>query len=429
MVHWLEIIYFLLLLAALLRCLYFWQLKEYRWDRFREWLKTAEAKRYWLPDFHFLRPKITVKILLLVLFSLVISRQFIWWLAYLLVPLTAAVSVGLTAPLSDLIKWLVIGLAKVKLLLFHRWLLVIGITGSFGKTSTKEILTHVLAAKFKVVKTRETTNTLIGVAKTVLFQLPLKTEVFVVEMGAYKIGEIASICRLVRPKIGVLTGINEQHLGLFGSQENIIKAKSELLLALPKTGLAVVNGVNPITKKLAADWAPTKYYRAGNFKTNLIGRHQQLNIAAAVAVAKYLGVKQVNLNNIPHFKTALSQTHGLKGATIINDSYNSNPDGFAAAIGLVKSSRAKQKLLLTSGIIELGRQSDAVHQRLAVAASPVFDLILTTKAEVSRTFGAELMTEAEVIKKLKKILSKNDLLLIEGRFSTQLIKALCSNQS
>jgi len=421
MVHWLEIIYFLLLLQALLRCLYFWQLKEYRWDRFREFLKTTEAKRYFLPGRHFLRPRLTVKALLLVLFGLVISRQFIWWLAYLLVPLTAAVSVGLTAPVSDLIKWLVIGLAKLKLLFFHRKLLVIGITGSFGKTSTKEILTHVLAAKFKVVKTRETTNTLIGVAKTALFRLPLKTEILIVEMGAYKIGEIAAICRLVKPKIGILTGINQQHLGLFGSLENIIKAKSELLLALPKTGLAVVNGVNPITKKLASGRVPTKYYRAGNFKTNLIGRHQQLNIAAAVTVARYLGVKQIDLTDIPLFKTAVTQTLGLNGAVIINDSYNSNPDGFLAAVNLAKTISAKKKILISPGIIELGSVSESVHHRLAAAARSVFDEVVITKWDG--------ISEEQLLAKMRRTLTKNHLLLIEGRFSTQLIKALCSNQS
>lgn len=403
-----------------MRCLYFWQLKEYRWDRFREFLKTSEAKRYFLPGRNFLRPRLTVKILMLILFTLVLSRQFVWWLAYLLVPLTAAVSVGLIAPLTDLIKWLIIGLARVKLILFHRRMLIVGITGSYGKTSTKEILAHILTAKFNVAKTKETSNTLIGVAKTALFNLGLKTEIFVVEMGAYKIGEISAICRLVRPKIGILTGINQQHLGLFGSLEKIIQAKSELLRALPSDGLAVINGVNPITKKLTAP-VPTKYYRASKFKTNLIGPWQALNIAAAMIVAKYLGVDKFNLTDIPRFKTALTRVTGLNGAVIINDSYNSNPAGFAAAIALAKTIPAQKKILISPGIIELGKESEAIHRRLAAAARRVFDQVFITKLEP--------ISEKQLFTKLKNTLSKNHLLLIEGRFSAKFINRLCLNQS
>lgn len=422
MVHWLEIIYFLLLLLALSRCLYFWQLKEYRFDRFREFLKTAEATRYWLPDLHFLRPRLTAKILLLVLFSLILSRQFVWWLAYLLVPLTAAIAVGLTAPLSDLVKWLIVGLAKVKLFLCHRRMLVIGITGSYGKTSTKEILAHILTNKFQVAKTPETSNTLIGVAKTTLFRLPLKTEVFVVEMGAYKIGEIAAICRLVRPKIGILTGINQQHLGLFGSQENIVRAKSELLLVLPKTGLAVVNGTNRLARRAALGIrAGVKFYKTATHATNLIGSHQQLNISGAVIVARHLGIKRFNLTTIPHFKTAITKIIGLNQATIINDSYNSNPDGFLAAIALAKTISAQKKILISPGIIELGKESEAIHRCLAAAAKEVFDQVFITKLKP--------ISEPQLLLKLKRTLTKNHLLLIEGRFSAKFIREICLNQS
>ena len=414
MVHWLELVYFLVLAQGLGRCLYYWQLKEYRLDRFRD----VKFAAYWLPSYRLLLPRLTIKILLLIFLTVYLSLWLVWWLAYLLVPLTTAVSVALIAPLSDLIKWLVIILAKIKLLIFHRRLLVIGVTGSYGKTSTKEILAHVLTDKFLVAKTPGTNNTLIGVALTVLIKLPRNAQVFVVEMGAYKVGEITSICRLVKPKIGILTGINEQHLDLFGSRENIIRAKSELLLALPKTGLAVINGVNPITKKLKAGQAPIKHYRFGKFKTNLLGVHQQLNIGAAIAVARYLGVEQFDLTHIPQFKTAITQTNGLNGALIINDSYNSNPDGFLAAVDLAKTIPAKKKILISPGIIELGRASETVHQRLLTAAKTVFDCI----------FMAE--PEKPLLRQMEKILTKNHLLLIEGRFSKKFIKKLClKNQS
>ncbi|MDZ4229469.1 MAG: Mur ligase family protein [Patescibacteria group bacterium] len=439
MVHWLEIIYFLLLLAAIWRCLYFWQLKEYRLDRFKAFLSTSESGRYWLPGRHWFRPHLTIKILILsylaIYFSIMVMQYFPQQrlapiVAYLLVPLTAGLAVVLLQPITDLAIGFLVGLAWVKLRLWHRRLVVIGITGSYGKTSTKEILAHVLAIKFKVAKTQETINTLVGVAKTVLFKLNPADQIFVVEMGAYKIGEIRAMCRLVKPRIGILTGINQQHLALFGSQDQIIQAKSELLRALPKTGLAVVNGTSPLARRSAgASQAQVKFYRQGQYQTNLIGQHQQLNIAAAVKVAQYLGVKTVDFTKLPQFKTAITRSQGLNQATIINDSYNSNPDGFAAAIDLVSSLRFKKNFLLTSGIIELGREGDSVQRCLAVRAKPVFDKIFTTKAEASRLFGAKQYGETELLKVFKKILTKNHLLLIEGRFSPKFIRQLCSNPS
>lgn len=421
MVHWIEIIYLLILLQALGRCLYYWQLKEYRLDRFRE----VGWRRYCLPSRRWLFPRLTVKIFLLYYLSVYLSVSLInilpWqWagpvLAYGLAPVTAAASVGWLTPLSNSLKIFFVLAAKLKLRLGHRRLLVIGVTGSYGKTSTKEILAHILSARFKVAKTRGTENTLMGVAKTVLFNLPCRSQVLVAEMGAYQIGEIASICRLVRPRIGILTGINQQHLALFGSQENIIKAKSELLQALPKNGLAVINGVNPLTKKLTAP-APVKYYRPGKLKTNLLGNHQQLNISAAVTAARYLGINHFRLNDIPVFKTAITKCRGVNGATVINDSYNSNPDGFLAAVTLAKTTPAAKKILISPGIIELGKETEAVHRRLAAAAKKVFDQVLIGKKE------------AFLLKQLSTTLTKNHLLLIEGRFSPKFIHRLCLNQS
>ncbi|MCK4891782.1 MAG: UDP-N-acetylmuramoyl-tripeptide--D-alanyl-D-alanine ligase [Candidatus Pacebacteria bacterium] len=118
---------------------------------------------------------------------------------------------------------------------------VIGITGSYGKTSTKEFLYTILSQKYKVVKTQGNNNTNIGVAYTILNNVSDKYDYFICEMGAYKIGEIAEICSIANPKIGILTGINEQHVELFGSIENTRKAKFELIEALPENGLAIIH--------------------------------------------------------------------------------------------------------------------------------------------------------------------------------------------
>jgi UDP-N-acetylmuramoyl-tripeptide--D-alanyl-D-alanine ligase len=309
-------------------------------------------------------------------------------------------------------------------------LIVIGITGSYGKTATKEILAHVLSEKFRTAKTLANNNTLIGVAKTVLFSLKTRHEVFVVEMGAYKRGEIKAICNLVRPKIGILTGINEQHVGLFGSMENIIKAKSELLESLPQDGLAVINGTNPITKKLKVGRAPLKYYQRLKLKTNLLGEHQQLNMAAAVIVAKHLGMSQGEIEKrllkVPQFKTAIAKQRGLNRALIIADSYNSNRDGFLAAIEFCRAVKSKRKILITPGISELGKLTRSVHEDIARVAAPVFDHIFVTKASVKPWFDrAEYLTESQLLEKLKQELTVKDLVLLEGRLSDKFVAKVC----
>lgn len=425
MVPWLKIIYFLVLLQAISRCLYFWQLKEYRWDRFKNFLFTGGAASYFLPSYHLLFPRLTLKVLLLFYLSFYFSFYLHPILAYLLLPLIVSLAVLFLAPLTGLLYDLIIFAAKIKLL-FYKQLVVIGITGSYGKTATKEILSHLLSAKYSVFKTPANANTLIAVALTILKSLNSRHQYFVVEMGAYKLGEVAAICRLVKPRIGILTGINAQHLGLFGSQEKIIKAKSELLQALPKNGLAVVNGVNPLTKKLTLSPAPTKFYGYAKSTTNLLGREQQLNIAAAVIVAKYLGVKQFDLTHIPSYKTAMTQVKGLNQAAIINDSYNSNPAGFAQAVKFVAGLPYKTKILITPGIIELGRESANIHRQLAALAQPVFNQLYVTKPEFLPYFPKAKKLDLKV---LTSKLNPQTVVLLEGRLPLSIIKLLCQNQS
>lgn len=440
MVHALELIFSLGLIQSLLRCLYFWQLKEYRWDRFREWLSTREAGQYFWPSWRFFRPKLTFKVLVLGLIGFYLSilvidnfpdQPLAPLAAFGLVPVSVSLAVAILAPISALVKQLIVVAARIKLRLWHRSLIVVGITGSYGKTSTKEILSHILAAKYRVYKTPQTVNTLIGIAGTVI-KMPRATQVLVAELGAYRLGEIAAIGRLIRPRIGIITGINQQHLGLFGSQENIVAAKSELLKCLPATGLAIVNGTNSFARQAAkSSQAPVEYYGPSRLKTNLLGRHQQLNLAGALAAAKALKLKPRNGNllQIPNFKTAITRVTGLNSALIIKDSYNSNSAGFLAALDLVKQERNRHKILLFNGIIELGEVSGSVHRDLARSAEPVFKRIFTAKQEVLRYFKADYFSESKLLLQLKQILSKNYLVLIEGRFSDKFIKILCQNQS
>lgn len=446
MIHLIEVSYFLILLTAILRCLYFWQLKEYRLDRFKDFLSTSQRLQFFLPSKHFFRPKLTLKIILLgylsVYFSVLIINFFPQQLlaliiAFILTPVTTSLSVLLIKPISDMFIDLLIFLAKLKMKLMPKSQTVIGITGSFGKTSTKEILSHVLSAKFKVCKTLGTNNTAIGVALTVLKQLKKSHQYFVVEMGAYKKGEIKAICKIVKPKIAIITGITDQHLSLFGSRENLIQAKSELLLVLPAKSPAFFNGQNPVTKKLAQNFPHLQtilyQYPKKKHKTNLLGDYQQLNLQAAYLVALKLKLPSKiiasRFTNIPAFKTMLVKKIGLNQAAIIDDSYNANPEGFKAVINYVKTLNYSQKILITSGMIELGFASQKHHQEIGKLAQSVFNQVLVTKPDVA-AFFPQVQLEPDPGKILKKLkLNSQTLVLLEGRLPEKFILSLCPNQS
>src|SRR5262249_23934960 len=137
-------------------------------------------------------------------------------------------------------------------------LIVVGITGSYGKTSTKEFLSTLLGARYRVLKTAASVNTPVGIARTVLRGLQADHQVIVVEMGRYVPGNIRDLARLARPRIGILTAIGEQHLERFGSVENIARTKYELIQALPADGLAVFNADNARCRDLARKTTSTR---------------------------------------------------------------------------------------------------------------------------------------------------------------------------
>lgn len=456
MVHFLELVFFLLILKAILRCLYFWQLKEYRWDRFREFLKTSQARQYFLPTRWLLKPKPTLKIFLLIYlsfyFTILILRLpnllIVPLIAYLVIPLTVTFAVFLLKPLTDLVIDAIILLAKLKMKLMPKSLKVIGVTGSYGKTSTKEILAHLLAAKHQVCKTQGTDNTAIGVAKTVLKNLKKSHQFFVVEMGAYKQGEIKQICKIVKPSIAVLTGITQQHLGLFGSLEKIIKTKYELIEALPQDGLAVFNGddqrVLSLAKKTKHSKTITYHQSKTPYQTNLLGDYQQTNIQAAVTVAKKLGISpstiKTRLKNIPSFKTTITLKRGINKAIIFDDTYNANPQGFKAAIKYLKTQKAAYKILITSGIIELGQETEKIHQQLAQQAMQVFNEIIITKQDIADIFLAVQPKKSKtkivfqpnyrkLTQYLKTMLKSQTAVLLESRLPQRFINHLCQNPS
>lgn len=290
--------------------------------------------------------------------------------------------------------------------------IVIGITGSYGKTSTKEILAHVLGSRYEVLKTPRTFNTIMGVCKIIREELKPRHKYFIVEMGAYKPGEIARICRLVHPRIGIITAIGPQHLERFKTLENIIRAKFELIEALPPDGVAVFNGDDPICARLAAQTS-IKTLRYGlqsdttaldlrvvdpqtgengttfdlvlegqppvTARTRLLGHHNVANTAGAVLVSLQCGVTLKEaaqaLPSLAPLEHRLQLVRAPGDILYIDNAYNSNPSGAKIALEVLASFKNGRKILVTPGFIELGSIEAEEHARLGRNAAEVCDYI------------------------------------------------------
>jgi UDP-N-acetylmuramoyl-tripeptide--D-alanyl-D-alanine ligase len=299
---------------------------------------------------------------------------------------------------------------------------VIGITGSYGKTSTKEFVAQLLSAKFNVAKTPANNNTAIGIAKTILRRLDKKTDYFVMEAAAYKRGEIKEITTMVRNRlqIAVITGINAQHLDLFGKIENIKSAKYELVQNMNKDGLAIFNANNIGARKLS-ERAKKEGYRialfgngksatayAANIKqapktlsfdmhikdkkarvtAHLIGKHNIENILLAALVASEAKVPFSKITRKIKELKAPKQTMVYKesGETIlIDDSYNANPNGVEAALDYLKIYECP-KILVLRPLIELGAESDNVHERIGTLSAKICDAVILTNDNYYKSF-------------------------------------------
>ena len=308
------------------------------------------------------------------------------------------------SPLEKIQKYLILGQASSRLKKAKN-LKVIGITGSFGKTSVKHILNQILSYKFKTLATPESHNKILSVAQTVNRRLNSETQVFIAEMGAYKPGEIKEICRLVKPEIGVITGITIQHLSRFETLEKIKKAKYELVESLPKDkSLAVFNLNNqgakelyekcPINKvgystkelKIEVDSEVTTFNLfSQRVRTTLLGAQNVGNIEAAVAVAQFLDMPQesiieaiANLKPIPH---RLEPIMIAPGTTILDDAYSSNIEGYLATFNLIKSLNNYPKILVTPGLVELGKSQFDENAKMAKEASKIFDYAVVVNLE------------------------------------------------
>jgi UDP-N-acetylmuramoyl-tripeptide--D-alanyl-D-alanine ligase len=264
---------------------------------------------------------------------------------------------------------------------------VIGLTGSNGKTTSKELLNAVLSKKFKTYATRGNLNNHIGVPLTLL-SIDAGYEIAVVEMGANHVGEIASLCAIANPTHGFITNIGKAHIGTFGGYENIIRAKSELFQhLLTHKGTVFINSQNEILANMAKRFsAPVFYPSIGDFYhcelvdadpnvtlkteegatvvTHLIGRYNYENIAAALCIGKFFGVSSADSNAavagyIP--ANMRSQVVKKETNTIILDAYNANPSSMEAAIENLFLMKAPRKVVILGDMFELENEAGKEH--------------------------------------------------------------------
>ena len=280
-----------------------------------------------------------------------------------------------------------------KIIESHKGLIIIGVTGSFGKTSTKNYLASVLAEKYNVLVTPGNFNTLLGVVRTIREHLRPYHQVFIVEMGAKQKNDIKEICDLVHPTIGIVTAVGEMHLETFKSVENIQDTKFELINSLPAGGLGVINNDSEYIKEYKGIKSPCRIIRyaadgQGDYKacdveygangvsftlnggeqysSRLLGVGNLLNILASIAVADHLGVpvsKQKNaiarLQPVEH-RLSMKVANGI---TVLDDAYNSNPQGAKMSLEVLKNftvSNGNKRIVITPGFVEMGtRQAEA----------------------------------------------------------------------
>ena len=427
-------------------------------------------------------------------FPFSLSHLFYFYLLifYLLIldfltPIFSTISVFSWHPLAIFWRWHIIKKAKEKRTRFKD-LSVIGITGSYGKTSTKEFLTTILSEKYKVLKTKEHQNSEVGISRCILNDLKPEHQVFVCEMGAYNRGGIKLLCDIAKPKIGILTGINEQHMATFGSQENITKTKYELIESLPEDSLAVFNGDNEYCRKLYSKtqnqktqnqktqkpkkiihttfltavrnvvwvdfWVEditvgremvvfkvfSKDGDSAEFKINLMGAHNITNILGAVSAAKELGMTLEEISKacrkIKPRQGGMQLKKGIDGLNVIDATYSANPNGVISHLEYLKIWPGK-KIIVMPCLIELGSASIGIHQRIGDKIGQVCDLaIITTKErfkEVKEGAVAKGMkTEnilfvenpKEILEKIRGFAQPGDVVLLESRVSKELIKLL-----
>jgi UDP-N-acetylmuramoyl-tripeptide--D-alanyl-D-alanine ligase len=340
---------------------------------------------------------------------------------------------------------------------------VVGVTGSVGKTSTKELIWSVLRQRFRTLKSPGNLNNEIGLPLTLL-QLTRQDQWAVLEMGMYALGEITQLCVIARPRIGVITNIGPSHLERLGTLERIVQAKAELVEALPGDGVAILNGDDPLVRGMADRtqarvflygltpdcdlWASDVISRGlqgisfwlhfgGDTvfaSVPLLGRHSVHTALRAAAVGLVEGLSWQDIMEGLQGLTAqlrLMVVPGLRGSTLLDDTYNASPDSSLAALSLLAEMEGR-KLAVLGEMLELGAYAEEGHRKVAARAAETADVFVAVGAmsdlmadeAVAAGMAADKVYRASdnqaALAILQQLLAPGDFVLIKGSRGVQM---------
>lgn len=466
-----------------LRC---WQLREYRLDRMRAWLRTKDGAMFWYPWIQpglLPRPRISSRILLAIallgIFNLgIMLGGYVWLNAKSLTLLTlllllwertlfiqvAAVVWATGIPTQWKKRQLFRAAAQI--VSQDPALIRIGITGSYGKSSTKEVLVHLLKAHFgaeNVLYNPANQNNELAIARLILarrdFFVPQKKpRVLVIETGAYKRGEIATVCGMIKPQIGILTGLNQQHLELFGSPQNIADAKFELPSSVSEKVFFNANNDRlvqlfedrsiqatkiPIDLRAAQTIDPkperTTFTAYGqDFVLPWPGQFFVENALLALECARELGMKPKDLAQalaaLPPLERALNLSAHARGFAILQDTYSANLDGVLQAVAHLKNFPG-QRVFVGIPLRELGPEAEEAHRQIFAALEEIKAQVYWCKPDFAELGRSILGTEFTQLKSdfgsfrahLEK-LKNGDVILLESKIPAEITNALKDRQ-
>ncbi|VAX37299.1 UDP-N-acetylmuramoyl-tripeptide--D-alanyl-D-alanine ligase [hydrothermal vent metagenome] len=332
---------------------------------------------------------------------------------------------------------------------------VIGVTGSVGKTTTRELVSSVLSEQFETMQSPKNYNNHIGLPLSLL-RIESHHDIAMLELGASHVGEIQELADIAAPQIGIVTKIGSAHLGSFGSQQNIVQSKGELVEALPKTGIAILNGDDLQTRSLAkratcltqfvgenddnhvqatdvtVRWNHLQFKVEGfSYHLNVIGRHHLTAALCAIAVGREFGMAAETIQNgFDQFKaiSGRCQLQQVGSWSVVNDTYNANPTSMQAACEIAKTWQgAGKRLMIVGDMLELGAESNRYHYELGnkIAQSNIDHLFVLGKQAKQVIAGArqsgfhsqsstECSSMNAMLTQLDKTLQSNDLIIVKG---------------
>lgn len=420
---------------------------------------TPRAHRIWILAFGMY----TLALCLVLLFVGTGSLGFFWMLQlvlFQLLPFSLTTSVKALQPLEDSIQKKYFSEASAKVRALSPF--IIGITGSYGKTSTKNALGEILQVCLgPTFWPKGSINTLMGNTREIRNNLFPGHRFAVIEMAAYREGSISTACTLCPPAAGIITGIGDEHLERFGTRDAIYRAKTELVRAIPRDGILVVNGDDDLCRRVSAEFAKNKIFLFGltsleglhckiseisfgatgtsfslewlgrkyQGSTRLLGRPALYNCAAVFTMACALGAQPMfvlsAIANLEPVKNRLSLEKAGK-VIRLNDAYNSNPVGFKAALEVLREYPGSRKILMTPGMVELGPKQFQENERMGkIAASVCSDVILvgeTNRKALKKGLLEGGMELSQVKECPNRASAFSELTRIEGEGSVTLIE-------